>query len=629
MLRSKLLLICFVSLFSNILSAQNKMPSYLDVAREFFSRYSHQREEENDRIFFAKKREGWLVNIVDIANSDKVKKSMLFWDSRTSDYVTLTGFGEGLSSEDVDAKIDSALNGFDPPFLYGYQRCRYFGYDGWATDMIHDLGTGTPLDDTLVEGLGRAYGAYAEKFLWNDAGFGTYRSDTLVRKLARLEIPDAKRVDSFLYYINKSIDCYKELVKRNSGLRLLIGNSAMKQLNEQMHAYLQVAITGYKDKLKKIIAELPANDSVYEQIGRSYLSTCPPNSIIITYGDNDSYPLWYVQEKKNYRKDVTVLNYSLLGVAPYINMLKRENTVRFSSLPAFYGKENFDYFVYDESGPPNIIKTSLGNFLKDIQQRKFPSERGADTLPGYQVKNIELKVDLTNLKTMAPGMNLVPVFNIELSDYLLLNDLMVLDIVNSNIHSRPIFFTVQESIFPAKYLMQQGLLYQLLPYNEGLKGEKVKASVLKIENYLSKNPKPILAVYYEPFTYYENVSSRYAALFANLIDYYFTKKDLKKADEWASKYVAHFDPFNIRYTVFELSVAESLLRTSYRTKGITMIENIATNLVYAVKGPDMFSMFGGKEVYRNWLEYLNDTLRRHSLSSEVVDKLIGEDKKKE
>lgn len=43
------------------------------------------------------------------------------------------------------------------------------------------------------------------------------------------------------------------------------------------------------------------------------LMSCDKNAILITYGDNDTYPLWYLQEIEGIRTDIRIINYNLLG----------------------------------------------------------------------------------------------------------------------------------------------------------------------------------------------------------------------------------------------------------------------------------------------------------------------------
>ena len=202
----------------------------------------------------------------------------------------------------------------------------------------------------------------------------------------------------------------------------------------------------------------------------NFLQSCDKNAIIFTYGDNDTYPLWYAQEVEGLRRDVRVVNLSLIAVDWYIDNLRRKvnesPAIKMSLSSASYQGFKRNQLPIQE-GP----ERSLQDVMKFLGE-DHPVPSGSYTFESYApTRKVFIPID--RAKSIANGIiteqdSALSQVSFSLQgNYLIKDDLAVLDIIANNANERPIYWAVTsrpEKLEGLQDFMQlEGLATRFIP----------------------------------------------------------------------------------------------------------------------------------------------------------------------
>ncbi len=216
-------------------------------------------------------------------------------------------------------------------------------------------------------------------------------------------------------------------------------------------------------------------------LAKNYLESCAPNAILISFGDNDTYPLWYAQEVLGIRKDVRVINSSLLGTDWYINQLRYKLNESAPIDPIWTAAQiegstrDIVYNVQKPGVDPNV-PMDLYTMMKDWAGSDDPSktEIGRDGSPLNTFPTAKVSVPVNRALVIQNGTvnandSIVSQLEFDIpKKYLYKNDAAILNIIAANAWERPIYFTSPYGELGfQKYLRQDGLTYRLVPVAGG------------------------------------------------------------------------------------------------------------------------------------------------------------------
>lgn len=212
-------------------------------------------------------------------------------------------------------------------------------------------------------------------------------------------------------------------------------------------------------------------------LAKDYLESCAPNAILFSYGDNDTYPLWYAQEVEGIRPDIRVINFSLLGIDWYINEL-RYKVNQSDPIDVIWTPEQIiggkrDYILYrPKENIPEDRYYDLYDLMKNYVGSDDPAVKedrgGGEALNTYPVKKVSVPVDKLLVQkngTVNATDSVVSELRFDIpKGAMVKNDLALLNIIAANKWNRPIYFTSPGAELGFdQYIRRDGLSFRLVP----------------------------------------------------------------------------------------------------------------------------------------------------------------------
>jgi hypothetical protein len=328
-------------------------------------------------------------------------------------------------------------------------------------------------------------------------------------------------------------------------------------------------------------------------IGANYLKSCDKNAILFTYGDNDSFPVWYNQDVEGVRTDVRVANLSYIQAGWYIEMM-RQKSFASDPIPLTLGPEKYIEGQREQLPVNNRVDKPVN--LKEIVQfvssddSKYKVDlSGRGDMVNYIPAN-KFIVDVDSAKVLANGTvkpyyknRIVSPMIWEYSDEdAFKGDLAIMDLISTNKWERPIYYstTVPSTQYKGleKYFIQEGLAYRLAPVKTD-KPEQGEFGMIDpqvmYDNMMNKFKWGNAA---DPKVYLDENNKRmfsnFRRLFGTLAKSLIESGDTVKAVEAAHRGLEIVPASKMPNDFFSIGIAEVLLRAGKTEEGNKLLNEI-------------------------------------------------------
>ena len=328
-------------------------------------------------------------------------------------------------------------------------------------------------------------------------------------------------------------------------------------------------------------------------IGANYLQSCAHNSILFTYADNDSFPVWYVQDVEQVRTDVRVVNLSYFSAGWYIEMMRQKSydsdLIHLALKPEKYLEGVREQLLVDNRVDKPIDLREVVQFAA-LDDRKYMidiSGKG-DYLNYLPVNKFIINVDTAKVLSNGTVKNyfknrlLSPMIWEYSQTYAFKGDLAFMDLLSENEWKRPVYFstTVPPGQYKGldKYFIREGLGYRIAPVKTD-KPEQGEFGMIDpdvmYDNMMNKfkwgnagNP----SVYLDENN--RRMFSNFRNIFSILGKELLLKGDTVKAIEVVERGLSIVSPWKMPNDYFSIGLAEIMIRTGKMKEGEKIINDI-------------------------------------------------------